>query len=43
LSWEQHNEFSTYTFYLHGEFTDPFAEPVLNSIPGDWLETLPGG
>ncbi|MGD8956835.1 MAG: DUF3422 domain-containing protein [Chromatiaceae bacterium] len=42
LRWERHTEFVTYTFSEQGAFTDPFAEPVLNRIPEDWLRELPG-
>lgn len=42
IRWEQHSEFSTYTFFEHGPFEDPFAESVLRSVPVDWLEKLPG-
>lgn len=42
MNWERHAEFSTYTFYCRDEFTDPFAEPVIARIPGDWLDGLPG-
>ncbi len=42
LRWEQHGEFSTYTFYLHGPFSDPFAETALQVVPVDWLQALPG-
>lgn len=42
LRWEQHSEFSTYTFFEHGPFSDPFAESVLRNVPADWLEGLPG-
>ncbi len=42
LRWEQHGEFSTYTFYVHGSYDDPFAETALQAVPGDWLEALPG-
>lgn len=42
LRWEQHSEFSTYTFFEHGPFTDPFAESALRNVPASWLEALPG-
>lgn len=42
LRWEQHGEFSTYTFYVQGEETKPFAEPALKKVPVDWLSTLTG-
>ncbi|HHL45846.1 MAG TPA: DUF3422 domain-containing protein [Gammaproteobacteria bacterium] len=42
LRWERHTEFSTYTFYVRGPFNDPFVKPALESVPADWLKTLPG-
>lgn len=42
LRWEQHSEFSSYTFYRDGDFTDPFADAALCHVPEEWLQTLPG-
>ncbi|AGA89877.1 uncharacterized membrane-anchored protein [Thioflavicoccus mobilis 8321] len=42
LRWERHTEFVTYTFSEPGPFDHPFAEPVLNGLPEDWLRELPG-
>jgi uncharacterized membrane-anchored protein len=42
LKWERHTECNSYTFFRQGEFDDPFAEPVIGSVPQDWLESLPG-
>ncbi|MDD2864205.1 MAG: DUF3422 domain-containing protein [Methylococcales bacterium] len=42
LRWEQHGEFSTYTFYVQGEESKAFAEPALKKVPVDWLSTLAG-
>ncbi|MCF6283333.1 MAG: DUF3422 domain-containing protein [Candidatus Polarisedimenticolaceae bacterium] len=42
LRWEQHSEFTTYTFYTEGSCTDPFSETALRSVPDAWLESLPG-
>ncbi len=42
LRWEQHGEFSTYTFYTTGDCTNPFSTTALHSVPNDWLEKLPG-
>ena len=42
LRWEQHGEFSTYTFYVHGPFNEPFTETALQVVPTDWLRDLPG-
>jgi uncharacterized membrane-anchored protein len=42
VRWERHTEFSTYTFFRCESFVTPFADPVLNLVPGDWLRALPG-
>jgi len=42
IRWEQHGEFSTYTFYIQDLPDDPFAEPALKRVPVDWLAQLPG-
>jgi uncharacterized membrane-anchored protein len=42
LRWEQHGEFSTYTFYVQGVESTPFAEPALKKVPVDWLSNLTG-
>jgi uncharacterized membrane-anchored protein len=42
LRWEQHGEFSTYTFYVQGEESKPFSDPALKKVPVDWLATLSG-
>ncbi len=42
LRWEQHGEFSTYTFYVQGVEAEPFSEPALKKVPVDWLSTLTG-
>lgn len=42
LKWERHSEFSTYTFFRGGEFTDPFAKPAINRVSEEWLAGLPG-
>ena len=43
LVFEQHTEFSTYSFIRTGSFEDPFARPTLLDVPSDWLEAMPGG
>jgi uncharacterized membrane-anchored protein len=40
FKWERHSEFTSYTFFQRGEFTEPFAETVLESLPQDWLDEL---
>jgi uncharacterized membrane-anchored protein len=42
LRWERHTEFVTYTFSKRGAFDHPFAEPVLDQLPQEWLRELPG-
>ncbi len=42
LRWEQHGEFTSYTFYVNTVQADPFAEPALKSVPVDWMSQLPG-
>jgi uncharacterized membrane-anchored protein len=42
IRWEQHGEFSTYTFYVQDNSEDPFAQPALEKVPVDWLAMLPG-
>ncbi|HCZ16334.1 MAG TPA: DUF3422 domain-containing protein [Candidatus Accumulibacter sp.] len=42
LKWERRAECNSYTFFRQGEFDDPFAQPVIASVPQDWLERLPG-
>ncbi|MDR1530002.1 MAG: DUF3422 domain-containing protein [Burkholderiales bacterium] len=40
--WERHLEFSTYTFFYHGEFIDPFENVFQKLMPEDWLSSIPG-
>lgn len=42
LNWERHTEFSTYTFFRQGPFSEPFRDPVIAQVPCDWLEQLTG-
>jgi uncharacterized membrane-anchored protein len=42
VRWERHTEFVTYTFSKQGAYAHPFAEPVLNELPEEWLRGLPG-
>ncbi len=42
LRWEQHSEFTSYTFYVHNQHHAPFIEPALKSVPVDWMAQLPG-
>jgi uncharacterized membrane-anchored protein len=40
LKWENHTEFSTYTFVVDGPFERPFAAPPSDLVPADWLHSL---
>ncbi len=42
IRWEQHGEFSTYSFYVHDNPEDPFADSALKKVPVDWLSQLTG-
>ncbi len=43
LKWERHTEFSTYTFFRSEPVPrDPFENPVLDTVPRDWVEGIPG-
>lgn len=43
LKWERHTEFCSYTFFrseLAGD--DPFEHPVLDRVPAEWRDAIPG-
>jgi uncharacterized membrane-anchored protein len=42
IRWEQHGEFSTYSFYVHDTPKDPFADSALKKVPVDWMSQLTG-
>jgi uncharacterized membrane-anchored protein len=42
IRWEQHGEFSTYSFYVHDTPTDPFEDSALKKVPVDWMSQLSG-
>ena len=42
LRWERHTEFSTYTIFVSGAESEPFAEPASTQLPTQWLPQLPG-
>jgi uncharacterized membrane-anchored protein len=42
LRWQQHGEFSTYTFYQSGISGGPFDKPALRAVPVDWMSGLVG-
>jgi uncharacterized membrane-anchored protein len=42
VTWEKHTEFTRYMIVAPGGIEQPFAEPAIASVPGDWLKALPG-
>jgi uncharacterized membrane-anchored protein len=42
VKWERHTEFTRYKFIVAGAASDPFDPPALDSVPADWLASLPG-
>jgi uncharacterized membrane-anchored protein len=42
VKWERHTEFTRYKFIVADGGVDPFDPPALQSVPADWLATLPG-
>ncbi|MEJ1993629.1 MAG: DUF3422 domain-containing protein [Limibacillus sp.] len=43
LKWERHTEFSTYTFFRSEPVAaNPFENPILDTVPRDWVEGIPG-
>ena len=42
IRWEQHGEFSTYSFYVHDTPNDLFSDSALKKVPVDWLSQLSG-
>ena len=42
IRWEQHGEFSTYSFYVHDTPKDPFTDAALKNVPIDWISQLTG-
>lgn len=42
MSWEQHAEFSSYSFFVQNNAEQPFARLALERVPADWLSQLPG-
>lgn len=42
LKWERHTEFVRYKFIVAGAGDDPFAEPAITAVPGEWVAALPG-
>ena len=42
MSWEQHGEFSTYSFYAYDSDGEPFSDPALKKVPVDWLSRING-
>lgn len=42
MSWEQHGEFSCYSFYVYDACNNPFAEVALKKVPMDWMSQMSG-
>ncbi|MDD5266121.1 MAG: DUF3422 domain-containing protein [Methylococcales bacterium] len=42
VRWEQHGEFSTYSFYIYDSKQDPFADSAMKKVPVDWMSQLTG-
>lgn len=42
LRWERHTEFSTYTFLRNEVCEEPFKHPVIEFVPQEWIEQMPG-
>ena len=42
VRWERHTEFSTYTFFRSEPCDEPFVHPVIEFVPTDWLQSVPG-
>jgi uncharacterized membrane-anchored protein len=42
LKWERHTEFVRYTFIQEAGTETPFSQPVIDVVPADWLDSLPG-
>ena len=42
IRWEQHSEFSAYSFYVQNSTEEPFVKLALEQVPIDWLSQLPG-
>ncbi len=42
VRWEQHSEFSAYSFYIQNSTEEPFTKLALEQVPIDWLNQLPG-
>ena len=42
VRWEQHGEFSTYSFYIYASEQEPFADSAMKKVPVDWMSQLTG-
>lgn len=40
--WECHTEFTSYSFIRTGPFAAPFRNSVVQELPTEWIESLPG-
>jgi len=42
LKWEQHGEFSTYTFFTQPKLAPQSGETALDAVPAEWVQNIPG-
>ena len=42
IRWEQHSEFSSYSFFVQNTSTEPFINLALEQVPNEWLQQLNG-
>jgi len=42
VKWERHTEFTRYKFIVNSPSGELFERPAIESVPQDWLKTLPG-
>jgi uncharacterized membrane-anchored protein len=42
VKWEQHGEFSTYTFFTKPKLPPQSGETALDAVPPDWVQNIPG-
>ena len=42
IRWEQHAEFSAYSFYVQSISNEPFSQLALEQVPAEWINQLSG-
>ncbi len=42
MNWEDHAEFSSYSFFIRKNTDEPFSMLALQEVPAEWLSQLPG-